>query len=90
MRRDKKYYVANNVLGTVAAGLIAGRGARMMAGWIVGPGILDIAGMSKSGTGIIEGHHPKPGVAPENIPPREELCLENLRGQKENMFCLKS
>ncbi|MEK7105040.1 MAG: hypothetical protein AAB868_03295, partial [Patescibacteria group bacterium] len=70
MRRDKKYYVANNVLGTVAAGLIAGRGARMMAGWIVGPGILDIAGTSKSGTGIIEGHHPKPGVAPENIPPK--------------------
>jgi len=72
MRRDKKYYVANNVLGTVAAGLIAGRGARMMAGWIVGPGILDIAGTPKTDGGIIEGHPPKGGGGPEieNMPPK--------------------
>lgn len=58
----------------------------MMAGWIVGPGILDIAGTSKSGTGIIEGHHPKPGVAPENIPQGRSYAWRTFGAKRRTCF----
>jgi len=71
IRRDKKYFIANNVLGTVAAGLIAGRGARLMGNWIAGSGILDVGGKTDAHLEQTPPHKGG-GVAPipgeENIP----------------------
>jgi len=90
IRRDKKYYIANNVLGTVAAGLIAGRGARLMGNWIAGSGILGVGGKTTipvehtphKGGGVApipgEEHIPKGGggTAPETILPPKPTPTE--------------
>ncbi len=75
IRRNKKYFIANNVLGTVVAGLLAGKGAQMMTDWVAGPtmlgifphggGILNPETPHKGGGGAIpgEGNGPKgPGI----------------------------
>lgn len=42
IRRNKKYFITNNALGTVTAGLLGGKGAQLTADWLAGPGMLGI------------------------------------------------
>lgn len=51
-RRNNKFFVANNALGTVAAGLIGGKGGQMFSDWLVGPEGL---GIFDNGTGKTTG-----------------------------------
>ncbi|HAS81005.1 TPA: hypothetical protein DD445_01820 [Candidatus Nomurabacteria bacterium] len=61
IRRDKKYFIANNVLGTVVAGVAGGKGAQMTADWLAGPGML----------GIFPAHGGMTTDTPENTPHKE-------------------
>ncbi|MCX6751246.1 MAG: hypothetical protein NT161_00550 [Candidatus Nomurabacteria bacterium] len=75
IRRNKKYFIGNNILGTVAAGLVGGKAGQMTADWLAGPGVFGI--FPAHGTGItkevITDNNPhKGGAIPipgeENIP----------------------
>jgi hypothetical protein len=87
IRRNKRWFMANNALGTVAAGLIGGKGAQLTADWLAGPGMFGIFGTShgtvinkeavpdnnpKGGGTVVPGENgPKGGVVP--VPGEENM-----------------
>ena len=75
------------MLGTVAAGLIGGKGAQLTADWVAGPGMLGIFPAHGGGAVkevIPDNNPPKAGVTPDNIPPKRRNCawrISRIKGR---------